>query len=206
MHPRLADLLKRYPILETCASDIDAAYAMLEKSFLGRGKILLCGNGGSAADADHWSGELLKGFSHSRPLPERDRRNLPPDLAAKLQWALPAIPLTGFAAFNTAFSNDVDPGFIFAQLVLGLGSPGDTLVALSTSGNSANVCRAAEVARARQMPVLGLTGAHGGKLKGLADVCICVPASETPLIQELHLPVYHCLCLMLEDEFLKHWA
>ncbi len=204
MHSRLQNLIERYPCLAECAAQIQDAFDLLEKSFRTGGKILLCGNGGSAADADHWAGELLKGFAHQRPLSERDRTGLPQDLADRLQWALPAIPLTGFPAFSTAFSNDVEPELVFAQLVLGLGNAGDVLVALSTSGDSANVCQASIVARARKVGVLALTGKNGGRLKNLADVCIRVPAMETPLIQELHLPIYHCLCLMLEDHFLEH--
>jgi D-sedoheptulose 7-phosphate isomerase len=118
-----------------------------------------------------------------------------------LQWALPVIPLTGFPALATAFGNDVDPEYVFAQLLLALGKAGDVLGVLSTSGNSANVCRAAEVARARSLSVLAMTGATGGKLRDLADVCICVPATQTPQVQEFHLPVYHCLSLMLEEAF-----
>ena len=150
-------------------------------------------------------GEMLKGFAQARPLPDGLRRGLPPALAARLQWAFPVIPLTGFPALATAFGNDVNPEYVFAQLVLALGRPGDVLGALSTSGNSANVCRAAEVARARNLSVLAMTGATGGKLRELADVCICVPATQTPHIQELHLPIYHCLSLMLEETFIEHW-
>jgi D-sedoheptulose 7-phosphate isomerase len=113
--------------------------------------------------------------------------------------------LTGFLAFSTAFGNDVDPEYVFAQLVLALGRSGDVLAALSTSGNASNVCRAAEVARAKNLPVLALTGKSGGKLRELADVCICVPAAQTPHVQEFHLPIYHCLSLMLEEHFAKHW-
>jgi D-sedoheptulose 7-phosphate isomerase len=126
-------------------------------------------------------------------------------MAARLQWAFSVIPLTGFPALATAFSNDVEPEYVFAQLVLALGRSGDALAALSTSGNSPNICRAAEVARARSMPVVALTGAAGGRLKALASVCICVPATLTPQVQEFHLPIYHCLSLMLEEDFVAHW-
>jgi D-sedoheptulose 7-phosphate isomerase len=148
---------------------------------------------------------MLKGFALTRPLLPSMRRGLPPETAARLQWAFPVIPLTGFPSLATAFGNDVEPEYVFAQLLLALGRAGDVLAALSTSGNSANVCRAAEVARARQIPVLALTGASGGKLKELAEVCICVPATLTPLVQEYHLPIYHCLSLMLEEAFAAHW-
>jgi D-sedoheptulose 7-phosphate isomerase len=205
MSPHLKNLLVRYPALELCRSDIQQAFDLLSATFLKDGKLLFCGNGGSAADSEHWAGEMLKGFAHSRPLSASMRQGLPPEMAARLQWAFPVIPLTGFPSLATAFSNDVEPEYVFAQLVLALGRCGDVLAVLSTSGNSPNVCRAAEVARARSMPVVALTGATGGKLKDLADVCICVPAIETPHVQEFHLPIYHCLSLMLEEAFVTHW-
>jgi D-sedoheptulose 7-phosphate isomerase len=205
MSSHLESLIERYSALEVCRSDIQRAFDLLAVTFLKDGKLLLCGNGGSAADSEHWAGEMLKGFAHSRPLSPSMRQGLPSEMAARLQWAFPVIPLTGFPALATAFSNDVEPEYVFAQLVLALGRAGDVLGALSTSGNSPNVCRAAEVARARNLPVLALTGARGGKLKDLADVCICVPAALTPHIQEFHLPIFHCLSLMLEEAFLAHW-
>jgi len=162
--------------------------------------VLVCGNGGSAADAEHWAGELLKGFTSNRPLPPDARKELSPRLAEGLQGALAMIPLTGFLSYRTAFANDVDADLVFAQLVWALGRPGDVLAALSTSGESINMCLAAEVAAAREMKVLVLTGETGGPLATLADVCIRVPARQTHLVQELHLPIYHCLSLMLEDE------
>jgi D-sedoheptulose 7-phosphate isomerase len=201
MSSHLRNLVERYPALDQCQSDIRKAFDLLASIFRKDGKLLLCGNGGSAADSEHWAGEMLKGFAHSRPLSASVRKGLPPEMAARLQWAFPVIPLTGFPALATAFSNDVDPEYVFAQLVLALGRKGDVLGALSTSGNSANVCRAAEVARARSLSVLAMTGAVGGMLKGLADVCICVPATQTPPVQEFHLPIYHCLSLMLEETF-----
>jgi D-sedoheptulose 7-phosphate isomerase len=205
MSSHLDNLIERYSALESCRSDIQQAFDLLAKTFLKDGKLLLCGNGGSAADSEHWAGEMLKGFAHARPLSTSMRKGLPSETAARLQWALPVIPLTGFPALATAFSNDVDPEYVFAQLVLALGRSGDVLAALSTTGNSPNVCRAAEVARARSLPVLALTGVTGGKLKALADVCICVPATQTPHVQEFHLPIYHCLSLMLEETFIAHW-
>ena len=205
MFSHLGDLVERYPALAECRPDIQQAFELLAGTFKRDKKLLLCGNGGSATDAEHWAGEMLKGFAHSRPLSAALRQGLPSDMAARLQWAFPVIPLTGFPAFATAFGNDVEPEYIFAQLVLALGRTGDVLAALSTSGNSSNVCRAAEVARARNLPVLALTGATGGKLKELADVCICVPSTQTAHIQEFHLPIYHCLSLMLEEAFMAHW-
>jgi len=201
MSPHLKNLLMRYPALEECRPDVQRAFDLLAAAFQNDQKLLLCGNGGSAADSEHWAGEMLKGFAHARPLSSSLRQGLPTETAVRLQWALPVIPLTGFPALATAFGNDVDPEYVFAQLLLALGKAGDVLGVLSTSGNSANVCRAAEVARARSLSVLAMTGATGGKLRDLADVCICVPATQTPQVQEFHLPVYHCLSLMLEEAF-----
>jgi D-sedoheptulose 7-phosphate isomerase len=199
VNEHVRQLVQRIAALEPCAPDIERAYAALRGCFASGGKALACGNGGSAADAEHWAGELLKGMLRARPLP-RDP-SLPPRLAERLQGALPMIPLTGFLSYHTAFGNDVDPELVFAQLVWALGRPGDVLVAISTSGQSENVCAAAEAALAKGMRVVALTGASGGRLSSLAGVSIRVPASETHLVQELHLPVYHCLSVMLEDEF-----
>jgi D-sedoheptulose 7-phosphate isomerase len=197
----LTNLLQRRPELAGASKSILQAYEALRKSFRSGGKVLLCGNGGSAADADHWAGELLKGFCMDRPLSKKERGSLRPAIASKLQGALPAIPLTSFPAASTAFGNDVDPELAYAQLTAALGRRGDVFVGLSTSGNAKNVCAAAEVARAKGLKVIALTGGSGGKLKGLSDVCICAPAKETYRAQEYHLPIYHCLSLMLEEEF-----
>jgi D-sedoheptulose 7-phosphate isomerase len=174
---------------------------MMRDCFRRGGKILLCGNGGSAADAEHWAGELLKGFVHKRPLNQKDQHGLPAQLALKLQGGLPAIALTGFVSLGTAFANDVDPQLVFAQLVWVLGRPGDLLVGISTSGNARNVCAAMEVAKARGLVRVGLSGKTGGRLFSNCDLCVRAPAIETYLIQEFHLPIYHCLSLMLEDDF-----
>jgi D-sedoheptulose 7-phosphate isomerase len=205
MSSHLENLIERYSALEICRSDIQQAFDLLATSFLNDRKLLLCGNGGSAADSEHWAGEMLKGFAHARPLSASMRQGLPSELASRLQWAFPVVPLTGFPSFATAFSNYVEPEYVFAHLVLALGRAGDVLAALSASGNSSNVCRAAEVAHARCLPILALTGGSGGKLKELADVCICVPATQTSHIQEFHLPIYHCLSLMLEETFTIRW-
>jgi len=201
MNRHLVNLIDRFPALAGCAEDIERAFVLLRDCYGGGGKVLVCGNGGSAADAEHWAGELLKGFVKKRPLPPEERGKLSPKLAEKLQGALPTIPLTGFLSLRTAFANDVDPDLVFAQLVWGLGRPGDALVALSTSGGSVNVCAAVEAASARQMATVALTGQDGGRLGELADVCIRAPERETHLVQEYHVPIYHCLSLMLEDEF-----
>ncbi len=197
----LAKLLKRLPELAACETSIAAAYTELHLCFKSGRKILLCGNGGSAADADHWAGELLKGFGQKRPLAAKERRKLTPYAARHLQGSLPAIPLTSFPALGTAFANDVKADLIYAQLTTALGRRGDVLVALSTSGNAANVCHAVQTARARGLRTIALTGASGGRLRGLCDVCIRVPARETYRAQEYHLPIYHVLSLMLEDAF-----
>lgn len=184
-----------------CRGEIEKSFEVLRDCFQRGGKLLLCGNGGSAADAEHWAGELLKGFACKRPLKASEKVELLSELGGKLQGALPAIPLTGFVSLGTAFANDVDPNLTFAQLVWGLGKPGDVLIGISTSGNARNVCAAMETAKARGMYRLGLSGRSGGRLNSHCDLCVKVPADETYLIQELHLPIYHCLCLMLEDEF-----
>jgi D-sedoheptulose 7-phosphate isomerase len=195
----LDKLMERLPKLRACESDIQRAYEMLKGVFEDGGKLLLCGNGGSAADAEHWSGELLKSFVKARPANDAQRMALGDELADNLQRGLPAIPLTGFISLNTAYANDCNPPYVFAQLTYALARPGDALAGISTSGNSENVCLALRTARALGLKTIGLTGASGGRMHELCDICIRVPEQETYLIQELHLPVYHTLCLMLED-------
>ena len=201
MNDHVADLVHRYPRLGECAVEIEDAYALLAGAYRNGNKVLMCGNGGSAADAEHWSAELMKGFYKQRPLPDEVECRLTPDLAGNLQGALPTIPITGFNALSTAFANDNNIAFLFSQLVMGLGRRGDVLVAISTSGGSRNVLYAVQTAFAAGMKTVGLTGYHGGTLADLVDVCIKVPAKEVHLIQEYHLPVYHTISLMLEDEF-----
>lgn len=193
-------LLNRYPELSVCKDDMEKARDILIACFEKGGKLLLCGNGGSCADCDHITGELLKGFMKKRPLPPALRQKLQgvdPDL---LQQGLPAISLPALTALNTAFCNDVEPAHCFAQGVLALGKPGDVLLCISTSGNAKNVNAAAQVAKALGVTVLGLTGEQGGLLKESSDCCIRVPRSQTYQVQELHLPVYHYLCAQLEEE------
>lgn len=197
----LQTLLDHYPQLTPCVPQIEAAFDLLTACYRAGGKLLLCGNGGSASDADHISGELLKGFKSRRPLPPELRAAMGDSLADKLQGALPAIPLGNFTALNTAYLNDVDGEYTYAQLVLGLGKPGDVLLGLSTSGNAKNVNHAFRAARALGLKTLGLTGEDGGTFRETCDVCIHAPAAETYRIQEFHLPIYHALCLMLEAEF-----
>ncbi|MGA0332753.1 MAG: D-sedoheptulose-7-phosphate isomerase [Kiritimatiellia bacterium] len=201
MHPRIELLLKNYPQLAVCVPEIVPAFESLREGYAAGHKLLLCGNGGSASDADHISGELLKGFQSRRPLSPEQQEAFGGALSSKLQQSLPAIPLTAFPALSTAYTNDVDAEYTYAQLTLGLGVPGDLLLGISTSGNARNVGHALRVARGKGMKTLGLTGKTGGAMKALCDICICVPSEETFRIQEYHLPIYHVLCLMLEDHF-----
>lgn len=201
-------LVERYASLESARNDIVAAYLLLEESYENGGKLLVAGNGGSAADAEHIVGELMKGFKLPRK-PEADfaeklveeNQELGSVLAENLQGALPAIALDGHPALSTAYMNDCEPLLCFAQQVNGYGKSGDVFLDISTSGNSKNVLYAATTAHAKGMKVIGLTGAKDSKLKDMSDVCIKAPQTETYMIQELHLPIYHCLCLMLEDNF-----
>ena len=201
-------LIDRYPKLIVCREDIMNAYNLLEEAYRNGCKLLACGNGGSASDSEHIVGELMKEFKlkrkvysdHATVLKEIDPE-LGQTLAEYLQGALPAISLTGHSSLQTAYMNDAVPELVFAQQVNGYGKPGDVFLGISTSGNSKNVLYAAVNAKAKGLKVIGLTGAKENKLMKYADVCIRVPETETYKIQELHLPVYHCLCLMLEDYF-----
>lgn len=201
-------LCERYPALKIVEDDIGRAYQILEDSYKNGGKLLVAGNGGSAADAEHIVGELMKGFKLPRK-PQSDfadkliqtNTELGAVLAENLQGALPAIALDGHPALSTAYMNDCEPLLCFAQQVNGYGKTGDVFLGISTSGNSKKVLYAATTAHAKGMKVIGLTGAKSSKLEQMSDVCIKVPQTETYMIQEFHLPVYHCLCLMLEDEF-----
>ena len=204
----LDHLIERYPKLEVCKRDVKKAYELLEAAYKNGRKLLVCGNGGSASDSEHIVGELMKEFKlkrkvysdHAAVLKEIDSE-LGQTLAENLQGALPAISLTGHSSLQTAYMNDAVPELVFAQQVNGYGKPGDVFLGISTSGNSKNVLYAAVNAKAKGLNVIGLTGAKENKLMKYADVCIRVPETETYKIQELHLPVYHCLCLMLEDKF-----
>lgn len=201
-------LCERYPALESVKEEIVEAYFLLAESYRKGGKLLVAGNGGSAADAEHIVGELMKGFKLPRK-PDTDfadklmKENVEfgTILAENLQGALPAIALDGHPALSTAYMNDCEPLLCFAQQVNGYGNAGDIFLGISTSGNSKNILYAATTAHAKGMKVIGLTGAKSNKLEQMSDVCIKVPQTETYMIQELHLPVYHCLCLMLEEEF-----
>ena len=193
------ELSVRYPQLTGCKGEIAKAFDVLLACSRSGGKVLTCGNGGSAADAEHIVGELLKKFRKHRDIDGGIAAKLPSELVAKLEGALPAVSLVSMSGILTAFANDVAWETAFAQQVYGLGNSGDVLIALSTSGNSANCVNAALVAKAKGMRVIAMTGAGGGKLGDLADAAIKVPETETYKIQELHLPIYHALCAGLED-------
>lgn len=196
----LDKLLSRYPVLEGMREPILEAFGHMVHSFAVGGKLLVCGNGGSAADADHIVGELMKGFFKLRPLPEAVIQQLGPK-ARLLQGALPAISLVHPESLLTAFINDVGHEMMYAQQVYGLGVPRDVFLGISTSGNAVNVLNAAQIAQARGLTVISLTGRQGGALRAASDVCLAVPATVTAEVQELHLPVYHTLCAMLEEHF-----
>ena len=202
------ELVNRYPLLETVREDIEKVYKTIVECYENGGKVLIVGNGGSSADSDHIVGELMKGFLKERPVSEEMKAAMMAidpvrgeALAKNLQGGLPAISLTAHTALNTAFANDRDPVMMYAQQVNGYGKPGDVFLGISTSGNAENVLYAAVTAKAKGLKVLALTGKDGGRLAKIADASIIIPIQETYKIQELHLPVYHALCLMLEDHF-----
>ena len=201
-------LVERYPQLSCIANDLYSCYSIIADCYKKSGKLLIAGNGGSAADAEHIVGELMKGFKLPRKVDDtfatrlcETNEELGNVLAQNLQGALPAIALDGHPALSTAYMNDCEPLLCFAQQVNGYGKEGDVFLGISTSGNSKNILYAAVTARAKGMKIIGLTGAKNSKLEQMSDVCIKVPQTETYMIQELHLPVCHCLCLMLENEF-----
>jgi D-sedoheptulose 7-phosphate isomerase len=201
-------ITERYPELTGQRDNIIAAYKILEECYLNGGKLLVAGNGGSAADSEHIVGELMKGFENPRKLSgdykaelKKADAELGVVLGENLQGALPAIALDGHLALSTAYMNDCEPLLCFAQQVNGFGNKGDVFLGISTSGNSKNIIYAAVVAKAKGMKVIGLTGAKDSKLSEKADVTIRSTQTRTYMIQEHHLPIYHCLCLMLEDRF-----
>ena len=208
MNNHIDTLIERYPSPTVCKESIQTAYDTMKQAYTEGRKLLVCGNGGSAADSEHIVGELMKEFKLKREIYKNQAeamKQIDPELGAilarHLQGALPAITLTGHSSLTTAFMNDSNPELIFAQQVNGYGKPGDVFLGISTSGNSRNVLFAAVAAKAKGLKVIGLTGQKPCKLAQLADVCIQVSETETYKIQELHLPVYHCLCMMLEEHF-----
>lgn len=210
MNPIFSALIRNYPDLEPCGGDIEHAYAILERSFAGGNKLLVCGNGGSASDSEHLVAELMKGFILKRALDDETRARFADKfgeqgaaLAAQLEGALPAIALTGHNSLSTAVANDGAPGAMFAQQVWGYGQSGDVLLAISTSGNAQNVINALRVAGVVGLQTIGLTGKSGGAMKSLCNVTICVPSDVTHEIQERHLPIYHALAIALETRFFE---
>lgn len=207
----LDNLITRYPVLSSCKQSIWNAYIVMKEAFEQDKKLLVAGNGGSAADSEHIVGELMKGFVKSRTIDTKMKEKLlaidekrAESLCSNLQQALPAIALTGHTALSTAYLNDVDGTLGFAQQVYGYGREHDVFFGITTSGNSENVLSAVVVAKARGLKTVVLTGRDGGKVKDMVDVAIIVPEQETYKIQELHLPIYHALCLMLEDYFFEN--
>lgn len=201
-------LISRYLKLEKCRQQIVDTYLVLEECYEADGKLLIAGNGGSATDAEHIAGELMKRFKLPRPVPDEFVKSLQAVnsergmiLAKNLERGLMAIPLVAHEALSTAYLNDVDGLGVFAQQLYGFGRQGDVFLGISTSGSSENILNAAVVAKALGIKVIGLTGNDGGELAKVADIAIKVPEEETYMVQELHLPVYHCLCLMLEEKF-----
>lgn len=204
----LNELIKRYPVLKQIKGDLERALNEIITCYEKGGKLLMCGNGGSAADCEHIAGELMKGFLKDRHISKEKRAKMKAmepfiedDILSKLQCGLPAVSLPSMLALNSAFCNDVDSELIYAQSIMALGNKGDILIAISTSGNSKNLCAAVKVAKALEIGVIGLTGKGGGKLKELADICICAPEEETFKIQELHMPIYLYLCAETEAHF-----
>lgn len=203
-----ATLIERFSKLKPLLDPIYKAAGIIIDCYSSGGKVLLCGNGGSSSDADHTAGELMKSFEIKRPLDISLRQRLEDlagsrgkSLGTKLEHALPAISLSSQHALNTAIANDIGFDMVFAQQIIGYGNPGDTLVAMSTSGNSPNVINACITAKALNMSVIGLTGEKGGKMKPFCDILINVPETGTAAVQELHRPVLHTLCRLTENHF-----
>lgn len=202
------DLLVRYPKLEAVRKDLLDAYELMRQCFEAGGKLLIAGNGGSAADSEHIAGELMKGFLKKRPLSAELRRRFTEiepargrEISERLQGALAVLPLTSQDALSTAFLNDMNVENIFAQKIMGYGKKGDVFLGISTSGDSTNIINAAITAKALDIQVIGLTGDTGGMLKNYCDVLVRAPENENYKVQELHLPIYHCLSMMLEEFF-----
>ena len=210
MNARVSSLLERYPILQACERELKAAFDLLVVAYQNGNKLLICGNGGSAADSEHMVAELMKGFLKRRSIPavhvtqlEQSGGPVGKAIASLLQGTLAAISLPSQVSLITAIANDIDYDMIFAQQVYGLGRAGDVLLAISTSGTSKNVSNAVLVAKAFGLKSIALTGRAGGELAPLADVAIKVPSDNVAEIQELHLPVYHWLSTELEETFFK---
>jgi len=207
----LDQLCERYPSLSDLRDRIAEAAGMIIDCYTRGGKLLVCGNGGSSSDSDHFAAELMKSFESRRPLDESLKKRFTEIsgsrgkiLAEKLEHSLPAISLPSNTALTTAISNDIDPSMIFAQQIIGFGNEGDVFIGISTSGNSQNVVDACITARTLNLNVIGITGITGGKVKQYCDLLINVPETRTAWVQELHLPVLHAICLIVEDHFYCH--
>jgi phosphoheptose isomerase len=204
----LNEMIRRYPGLESCKTDIGKACRAIIECYARRGKLLLCGNGGSCSDADHVVGELMKSFEKRRPIGDdldRRLRSASADrgvfIAERLQGALPAISLNAHASLYSAISNDMDASLVFAQQIAGYGKKDDVLIAMSTSGNSRNIIDAVITASAMGMTVIGMTGESGGKMGSYCDIMIRVPSERTAVVQEFHRPIYHAICRIVENRF-----
>ena len=206
----LNEMISRYPALESCKKDIESACSAVIECYSNHGLLLLCGNGGSCADADHIVGELMKSFEKRRPVDKDLEHGLVSVsntrgayIAQQLEHALPAISLNAHHALISAISNDIDSSLVFAQQIAGYGREGDLLIAISTSGNSQNIVDAVITAKAKGLTVIGLTGQSGGEMKQYCDIAICVPSVNTPEVQEFHLPIYHTICKAVENRFFE---
>lgn len=206
----ISQLIQRYPVLAKNEQEIRMFCDTLIKCYESGGKLLICGNGGSCADAEHIAGELMKGFLKKRSLSDERKAKMisaVPELEniglEKLQQGLPVFTLNSGAALTTAFANDCDPELIYAQQVLAMGKEGDVFLGISTSGNAKNVYSAAAVAKSLGIKTAALSGRDGGKLRSVCDISIVVNEDETFIIQELHLPVYHAICATVEEHFFK---
>lgn len=191
-------IINENPALVSCRAAMEQIVMAIVEMHRNGGKLLLCGNGGSASDCEHISGELLKGFLSKRPVGAQELPALEEEIRAKLQRGIGAVPLPSLSALSTAFSNDVDPMLTFAQGVFALGQKGDLLLGLSTSGNAKNVIAAMKVAKAMGLKTIAMTGESGGEMKKIADIALCVPETETYKVQQLHLPAYHAICAEAE--------
>lgn len=207
---QFSDLINRHPSLQVVEKDLQSAFFHLATSIKNGNKILCAGNGGSNSDAEHIVGELLKGFLKRRPVSSEIIKaiesHFPEDAALfkeNLQMPIPAVSLMGHPSFQTAFSNDMQSTYSIAQHLLALGQKGDVLIAISTSGNSKNIVLATKMAKSLGIVTVGLSGKSGGELAKICDICLKAPSEQVHHIQELHLPIYHSLCLMLEELFFE---
>ena len=194
------ELILSFENLRMLEDEVRTSANLITESFSNGNKLLLCGNGGSCADCEHIAGEMVKQFAKERPLNPEIVEKLGPELSSELHGGLPALSLPSMIGFHTAFNNDNNPEFAFAQQVVAFGKANDVLWGISTSGNSKNVLHAVKTAKALGLKTIGLTGENGGKLAQTADITIKAPADNVARIQELHLPIYHAICAFVEDK------